>query len=164
MVFLLAYPLRPDASRSFASRLLPYPSRTSAHLLRQRRSCTTGDPIRIELEVGQLLHPEPRDIEEDILPNKQAQVPTGVVVAFELLEHALRLFDTHAVLHRVVVIEREVPLWILIGRDAPLLRVLRHRCVLAQVERAKAQRMDMLLVRFQKLHRLPGFLFRLAWE
>src|SRR5690348_17633452 len=86
------------------------------------------------------------------------------MVPLELLEHPLRLFDAQAVLHGEVVVERQVPLRVLVGRHTPPLRMLRHRIVPAEIERAEAERMDVVLVLFEEFHRLPGLLSRFTWE
>ena len=105
----------------------------------------------ILLNPDKFLQPEPRDVEKDIFADEQAQIPARIVVPFEFLEHPLRLFDAHPVLHRVVVVERQIPFRILVGRHAPLLRMFRHRVMPAKIERAEPERMDMVLVLLQEL-------------
>src|SRR5262245_49864536 len=105
------------------------------HLTRQRGS-NSGDLSGLILQIRQLLQPEPADIQKDVFPNVQAQIPAGVMVPFEFLEHPLRLFDAHALFHGEVVVEREIPVRILEGRHAPSVRMLRHWIMPAEIERA----------------------------
>ncbi|MCG3774888.1 MAG: hypothetical protein JW395_1713 [Nitrospira sp.] len=84
------------------------------------------------------------------------------MLSLEFFKDPLRLFDTHAALDRVVVVEGQIPFGVLIGSHAPLLRVLRHRIMPAEIEGAEPQRMHMVFVRFEKFHRGPGLFLRFA--
>src|SRR5262245_31554446 len=120
------------------------------HLTRQR-GCHAGDFRRAVLQIAQLLQAELADIQINIFSDVQPQIPARMMVPFEFLEHPLRFFDAHALFHREVVVEREIPIRILEGRHAPSVRMLRHWIMPAEIERAEPERMDMVLVLFEEL-------------
>ena len=71
------------------------------------------------------------DVEEDVFPNTGAQVPLGVVVAFEFIEHVHRILDTESVFGGEIVIEREIPFRVFVIGQAVFFRFESNWTVLA---------------------------------
>src|SRR5438034_11129329 len=87
-----------------------------------------------------------------------------MMVALEFFKNLFRLFHTQAFFDRVVVVQREVPFWILVGSHAPFFGMLRDWRVLAEVKRAEPHGVDQVLVLLEELDGGPGLVARISWE
>src|SRR5262245_55135983 len=80
------------------------------------------------------------------------------MVLFELLEDPLRLFDAESVLDSEIVIQRQVPFRVDIGRHPKLVRILRHGSMAAQIECSEPDGVHEIPILVQKADRAMGLL------
>src|ERR1051325_12042038 len=106
---------RLPASCLLRSFLSPHASRLmySTHFLGDRSTTLGRVEPWFELKRRQADHAEPRDIEENVFADEHAQIPPRMMVPLEFFEHPFGVLDAQSFLHRIVVIQREVPLGIL---------------------------------------------------
>src|SRR2546428_11860777 len=110
---------------------------------------------RLRVDLRQPVGPELGDVEENVLAGIDSDGPRREVILVELLAelHSLEARDPARLVERVVVVERQVVLFLLVDRDPELLRGPHHGRVAVGHEIEQLDGVDVLLVVQEEL---PG--------
>src|SRR5205823_5994945 len=121
---------------------------------------------RLRVDLRQAVGPELGDVEEDVLAGVDPDGPRREVVLVELLAelHGFEARDPARLVERVVVVERQVVLLLLVDRDPELLRGPHHGRMAVGHEIEQLDGVDVLLVVEEELPGLLSLFSGLPWE